>query len=66
MYKKERRVGQPNDRGPSRPKVEFPHFSGGGPCERLDKAEYYLQVYEIPREKRVSTTCFYIDGKASK
>ncbi|XP_042948527.1 uncharacterized protein LOC122281239 [Carya illinoinensis] len=58
------------DRGPRRPKVEakggFPKFNGGDPYEWLDKVDHYFRVYEVPREERFSTACFYLEGKASK
>ncbi|XP_042984723.1 uncharacterized protein LOC122313630 [Carya illinoinensis] len=54
------------DRGPRRPKVDFSKFNGGDPYEWLDKLEHYFRVYEVPREERVSTACFHLEGRASK
>ena len=61
------RVGnRAHDRGPRRPKVDFPKFNGGDPYEWLDKVDHYFRVYEVPRDERVSTACFHLEGRASK
>ncbi|XP_042954591.1 uncharacterized protein LOC122291003 [Carya illinoinensis] len=62
----ERRGNRTYDRGPKRPKVDFPKFNGGDPYEWLDKVDHYFRVYDVPRRERVSTACFYLEGKASK
>ncbi|XP_040998177.1 uncharacterized protein LOC121244221 [Juglans microcarpa x Juglans regia] len=65
----ERWGNRDNDLGPKRPKVDFPKFTGGGggdPYEWLDKVDHYFHTYEVPRRERVSTACFYLEGKASK
>ncbi|XP_042992178.1 uncharacterized protein LOC122318678 [Carya illinoinensis] len=54
------------DRRPKRPKVDFPKFNGGDPYEWLDKVDHYFRVYDVPRRERVSTACFYLEGRASK
>ena len=54
------------DRGPKRPKVDFPKFNGGDPYEWLDKVDHYFHTYEVSRHERVSIACFYLEGKASK
>jgi len=61
-----RRGNRAYDRGPKRPKVDFPKFNGGDPYEWLDKVDHYFHTYEVPRHERVSTACFYLEGKASK
>ena len=40
---------------PRRSKVEFSYFSGEDPSTWLDKADYFFQIYEVPREKKVVT-----------
>ena len=45
--------------------MDFPHFNGGDPYEWLDKVEHYFHVYEVAREDKVATACFYLDGKAN-
>ncbi|XP_040998183.1 uncharacterized protein K02A2.6-like [Juglans microcarpa x Juglans regia] len=62
-YHEERRGNRANDR---RPKVDFPKFNEGDPYEWLDKVDHYFHTYEVPRRERVSTACFYLEGKASK
>ncbi|KAG7990670.1 hypothetical protein I3843_02G036300 [Carya illinoinensis] len=49
----ERRGNRTYDWGPKRPKW-------------LDKVDHYFRVYDVPRRERVSTACFYLEGKASK
>ena len=49
-----------------KPKINFPHFSGGDLHEWLDKAQHYFYVYEVPRHERVDVACFFLDGKVSK
>ncbi|XP_041024018.1 uncharacterized protein LOC121264784 [Juglans microcarpa x Juglans regia] len=62
----ERRGNRDNDRGPKRTKVDFSKFNAGDPYEWLDKVDHYFHTYEVPRRERVSTACFYLEGKASK
>ncbi|KAG7944170.1 hypothetical protein I3843_15G085600 [Carya illinoinensis] len=55
-----------HDRGPKRPKVEFPKYNGGDPYEWLDKVDHYFHAYEVPRHERVSIACFYLEDQYEK
>ena len=57
-HHEDRRGNRAHDRGPRRPRVEFPKFDGGDPYEWLDKADHYFRSYEVPRQERVSIACF--------
>ena len=51
---------------PRRSKVEFSYFSGEDPSTWLDKADYFFQIYEVPREEMVVTASRYLEGDARR
>ena len=49
-----------------KPKADLPYFAGGHPGDWLDKANYFLHIYEVPREARVGVASFHLEGTARK
>ena len=64
-YNRVERWNHHYDRGPKKPKVKVPCSCGGDPHEWLEKATYFY-VCEVSEKGRITTICFYVDGKASE